>query len=521
MTRTLAAVIGSFLILLASGISAADNGATPAVKNDAVKPEDSKKVAPLAVGQSLPAFETTDDAGLPWKSADHVGKKILVLYFYPGDFTGGCTRQAQAYRDALARIEQLGAEVVGVSGDDVTSHKLFKETFNLPHTLLSDSQGALASLLDLPVKAGSKVKAMGPDRKPLLDDKGNRIEIIRALTLPRWTLVVDRAGKIISLRSVTNPVTDAEEVEKLVAANQPMARIGAQPREMAITCFALAADGDTLALGGNDGTIRLWSLTASNITRVIDTKAKGYTGSVAFSPDGKQLAFHTDDDPVRVWDLDSGRESARLPQEFLAVEQLCFAPSGRQVGIVSDSEGFVWNLDSGKVWKSEQPVTTLAFSPDGTTLALGFNTLRLAKAATGASIREIGKMDGRVATLQFSPAGDQILVVDSACPGTSVRLLESETGEELILGEKIRMDRAAASFSKDGRTIVTSNEFAQLAFWDPRTGEKRQTLSGLDRSTNATVFSPDGKLLLTGQSGSIADVVVWKVPVNASKSKSE
>jgi peroxiredoxin len=50
-----------------------------------------------------------------------VGRKVLVLYFYAGDFTGGCTKQAQAYRDALAAIEELGAEVVGLSGHSLAT----------------------------------------------------------------------------------------------------------------------------------------------------------------------------------------------------------------------------------------------------------------------------------------------------------------------------------------------------------------------------------------------------------------
>ena len=98
--------------------------------------------APFDVDGPLPAFEILNDRGEHWKSADHVGKKPLVLYFYAGDFTGGCTRQAQAYREALAKIEQLGAEVVGVSGDEVATHKLFKETYELQHALLADTTGA-------------------------------------------------------------------------------------------------------------------------------------------------------------------------------------------------------------------------------------------------------------------------------------------------------------------------------------------------------------------------------------------
>jgi peroxiredoxin Q/BCP len=169
----------------------------------------------IQVGSKLSVLKSVCDTGQPWNSSDLLGQ-VLVLYFYPGDFTGGCTRQAQAYRDALAKIESLGAEVVGVSGDEVATHQLFKKTHDLRHTLLADTEGKLAGLLGVPVKAGGRVRATGPDRKPLLDEEGKRINIERPVTLGRWTIVVGRDGRIASIRSVTNPVTDAEEVVQIV-----------------------------------------------------------------------------------------------------------------------------------------------------------------------------------------------------------------------------------------------------------------------------------------------------------------
>jgi len=62
------------------------------------------------VGDPAPNFESTSDDGKAWKSADHVGKKIVVLYFYPADFTGGCTKQACAYRDDFKKLADKGVE---------------------------------------------------------------------------------------------------------------------------------------------------------------------------------------------------------------------------------------------------------------------------------------------------------------------------------------------------------------------------------------------------------------------------
>ncbi len=73
------------------------------------------KPAELKVGDQAPSFTSTDDEGKSWKSSDHVGKKILVVYFYPADMTPGCTKQACGFRDDMAKLTDKGIEVVGVS----------------------------------------------------------------------------------------------------------------------------------------------------------------------------------------------------------------------------------------------------------------------------------------------------------------------------------------------------------------------------------------------------------------------
>src|SRR5687767_9406212 len=83
------------------------------------------KPAAVKVGDPAPKFESVDDQGKPWKSADHVGKKVLVVYFYPADMTGGCTKQACGFRDDFKKLADKGVEVVGVSGDSVENHKIF------------------------------------------------------------------------------------------------------------------------------------------------------------------------------------------------------------------------------------------------------------------------------------------------------------------------------------------------------------------------------------------------------------
>jgi peroxiredoxin Q/BCP len=94
-------------------------------------------------GTAAPDFELTSDDGSTVKLSDLRGKPV-VLYFYPKDDTPGCTTEACEFRDAYDVFRERGAEVLGVSPDDVTSHEKFKTKYELPFTLLADPDHAVA-----------------------------------------------------------------------------------------------------------------------------------------------------------------------------------------------------------------------------------------------------------------------------------------------------------------------------------------------------------------------------------------
>ncbi len=89
------------------------------------------------VGQPAPDFNLPDQNGLLHTLQDYKGK-WLVLYFYPKDDTPGCTQEACAFRDDLQQIDELGAQVIGVSVDDTDSHAEFARKYHLPFPLLAD-----------------------------------------------------------------------------------------------------------------------------------------------------------------------------------------------------------------------------------------------------------------------------------------------------------------------------------------------------------------------------------------------
>ncbi|GER40436.1 peroxiredoxin Q [Striga asiatica] len=94
-------------------------------------------VAKVTEGTIPPAFTLKDQSGRTVSLSKFKGKPVVV-YFYPADETPGCTKQACAFRDSYEKFKKAGAEVVGISGDDSSSHKSFAEKYRLPFTLLSD-----------------------------------------------------------------------------------------------------------------------------------------------------------------------------------------------------------------------------------------------------------------------------------------------------------------------------------------------------------------------------------------------
>src|SRR6266702_4797207 len=94
-------------------------------------------------GQPAPDFELTSDAGEEVKLSDLRGKPI-VLYFYPKDDTPGCTAQACGIRDAYGEFQRAGAVVLGVSPDNESSHVKFREKYELPFTLLADTDHSVS-----------------------------------------------------------------------------------------------------------------------------------------------------------------------------------------------------------------------------------------------------------------------------------------------------------------------------------------------------------------------------------------
>ncbi|ABB57836.1 thioredoxin-dependent thiol peroxidase [Synechococcus elongatus] len=146
---------------------------------------------PLQVGDRAPDFTLPDQQGNPVSLTDLRGQRV-VIYFYPKDDTPGCTKEACGFRDDFSLFEQAGIVVLGVSKDPASKHQKFIAKYELPFTLLTDADAAVASAYD---SYGLK-KFMGREYMGMM----------------RHTYVIDVEGKIEQIYTKVKPETHARQI---------------------------------------------------------------------------------------------------------------------------------------------------------------------------------------------------------------------------------------------------------------------------------------------------------------------
>ena len=161
----------------------------------------------LKVGDKAPKFKTLADDGKTWDVNKYLGKKYIIVYFYPAAMTGGCTKQACAYRDFKSSIKSANAVVVGVSGDNVDGLKLFKKVNNLNFTLLSDESGEIAKKFGVPSRDGGTITR---------EIDGKSFDLVRGNTASRWTFIIDKNGNIVYKNDSVNATKDTEQVLEFI-----------------------------------------------------------------------------------------------------------------------------------------------------------------------------------------------------------------------------------------------------------------------------------------------------------------
>jgi peroxiredoxin Q/BCP len=146
----------------------------------------------LKVGERAPNFTGKDQNGNHFSLSDLIGKKNIVLYFYPKDFTKGCTIETKSFASAYNQLRNLGAEVIGVSSDDEETHRKFASACGAEFPLVSDGDGSIRRLYDVKATLG--------------------------LIPGRVTYIIDREGRIAHVfSSQLAPARHAEEAKRVLS----------------------------------------------------------------------------------------------------------------------------------------------------------------------------------------------------------------------------------------------------------------------------------------------------------------
>ena len=146
----------------------------------------------LMVGGMAPGFTLLDQNGVERSLSDYRGRQVLI-YFYPKDFTSGCTTEACSIRDSYHQYQTAGIVVLGISGDSVESHKAFEKEHGLPFTLLADVGLAVAD------RYGSSAMKMYAKRHSFL---------------------VSADGKLLAILRDVNPAAHSDRVLALFAQGE-------------------------------------------------------------------------------------------------------------------------------------------------------------------------------------------------------------------------------------------------------------------------------------------------------------
>ena len=151
-----------------------------------------EKPIELAEGSAAPDFAMRDKQGKENKLSDLHGKRDVVVYFYPEDFTPGCTTQATEFTRDYKKFKDAGIEIVGISPDDEASHQKFRESMNIPYPLVADTKNDVSK----------NYGVYGPKSFMGREYMG----------VSRSTFLVDKTGKIVKIFKKVKPSGHSQEV---------------------------------------------------------------------------------------------------------------------------------------------------------------------------------------------------------------------------------------------------------------------------------------------------------------------
>jgi len=258
-------------------------------------------------------------------------------------------------------------------------------------------------------------------------------------------------------------------------------------------------------------TLQRVNFAGADLTKSVFTQTLGDFLAAAFSPDGSILATAIDQE-LCLWQVVDGRQLATYHGHSGWIQTLAFSPDGTTLASGSHVHTIrLWDLQTGQCLKTLRGHTgciqALAFSPDGMTLASASHdhTIRLWSLQTGQCVQTLVGHGDRVLFITFSPDGETLI---SGGADDTVRSWQLETGQ-CVRQIEINLNWALAiALSPDGQTLATASDGKHVKFWQLQTGTCFQTLS-YSSKVWAVSFSPNGQVLATASDD--RTVKLWSV----------
>jgi WD40 repeat protein len=264
------------------------------------------------------------------------------------------------------------------------------------------------------------------------------------------------------------------------------------------THVKFSPDGQQILTCGEDGTIRLWSISKEQLAE-FEVNENSFW-SCSFSPDGQRIATASNDGTVRLWDL-SGQQLEEFSGHSSVVTSVNFSPDGNQLITSSiDASARLWNLEGQQIaeFRGHQGrVFDASFSPDGKQLVTGGGdgVARLWNLASQEFLRLRGWSQSSIGRADFSPDQQQIITLAND-DSSQVRLWSSK-GEPLAqFSTATNSPLRDVRFSPDGQQIASAGEDGVARLWTLE-GTQIAEFVGHEATINAVRFSPDGQRLAT------------------------
>ena len=268
-----------------------------------------------------------------------------------------------------------------------------------------------------------------------------------------------------------------------------------------VRSIGYSPDGNTLASGSDDRTIKLWDARSGALLRTLEGH-RNWVSSVAFAPDGSTLASGSYDSTIKLWDARSGALLRTLEGHTSLVRSVAFAPDGKTLASGSEYKTIkLWDARSGELLRTleghTRAVRSVAFAPDGNTLASGSwdGTIKLWDARSGALLRTLeGHMDD-IRSVAFAPDGKTLA---SGSYDTTIKLWDARSGALLRTLKGHTSSVYSVAFTPDGQTLASGSWDNTVKLWDARSGALLRTLEGHMGYVRSVAFAPDGNTLASG-----------------------